>query len=89
MIQPEALSRMFAVPPQEITLQSVQKVVMTLDEKGATAAAATEVAISASVAAPPPPTRPPFEFRADHPFWFALRDRASGTALMMGIVRQP
>jgi len=86
--QPEALSRMFATPPKDPALRSVQKVVMTLDEKGATAAAATGVEVASAALSVAPPN-PPFEFRADRPFWFALRDRASGTVLMMGIVRQP
>jgi serpin B len=87
--QPGALNRMFETPPKDLDLQSIQKVVMKLDEKGAAAAASTEVAISASVAAPVPLPIAPFEFRADHPFWFALRERDSGTVLMTGIVRQP
>lgn len=86
--QPEALDRMFAAPPKDLGLKSIQKVVMKLDEEGATAAAATGTEVSSAAMAVPLPV-PPFEFRADHPFWFALRDRTSGTVLMMGIVRQP
>ncbi|MFT6375809.1 MAG: serine protease inhibitor, partial [bacterium] len=38
-----------------------------------------------SVVQPPPPV----EFHADQPFWFAVRDRATGTLLFTGHVADP
>jgi serpin B len=35
------------------------------------------------------PASPPREFRADHPFLFAIRDTASGLVLFLGRVADP
>jgi len=52
-----------------------------MDEKGTEAAAATGVVIN-EVSAPVP-------FRADHPFFFLLRDKTSGAILFMGRIADP
>jgi serpin B len=61
------------------------KAFVKLDEKGTEAAAATAASM-ARTSAPAPPQR---EFRADHPFLFAIRDRASGLVLFLGRVADP
>jgi serine protease inhibitor len=75
---PDALSG-FLATPQKID-KVIQKVVITLDEKGTEAAAATAVT-SRSLAMPAT-----FSFVADKPFVFALRDETSGQVLMMGYI---
>lgn len=57
------------------------KTFVRMDEKGTEAAAATGVVIS-TVSAPLP-------FRADHPFFFLLRDKTSGAILFMGRIADP
>jgi serpin B len=57
-----------------------------VDEKGTEAAAATAVAMPRAGSAPPAKT---YEFKADRPFLFFLRDRKSGLVLFMGRVADP
>lgn len=63
---------------------AIHKTFLRIDETGTEAAAATGLVVS-TVSAPPPMP----EFRADHPFWFAIRDRESGTMLFMGRMADP
>jgi serpin B len=63
------------------------KAFVKLDEKGTEAAAATAVVMARAGAAPP--SKPPAEFRADHPFLFFLRDVRSGMILFAGRVNDP
>jgi len=61
----------------------LQKAVVTVDEEGTEAAAVTVVEgmiIS---------TDAPFQFRADRPFLFVIRERASGTILFAGVFTEP
>jgi serpin B len=62
------------------------KAFVDVDEKGTEAAAATGVGFK-GVSAPPPPRY--VDFRADHPFVFAIRDRKSGAILFLGRVANP
>jgi serpin B len=55
------------------------KTFIDVNEVGTEAAAATGVVIGITSVPPPPP-----EFRADHPFLFALRDVHSGSLLFFG-----
>ena len=59
----------------------IHEAFVRVDERGAEAAAATAV-IGKRGALPPP-------FRADHPFLFAIRDRATGSLLFLGRVVEP
>ena len=71
-------------PNGRVYLDSVlHKTYLSIDEKGAEAAAVTAAIADAGAAAP---TRPPLVrmFTADSPFWFAIRDNASGTLLFVG-----
>ena len=63
------------------------KAFVKLDEKGTEAAAATAVVMTRAGAAAP--SKPPVEFRADHPFLFVLRHVKSGAILFMGRVSDP
>jgi serpin B len=63
------------------------KAFVKVDEKGTEAAAATAVVMKAAGCAAPPP--PPFEFRADHPFLFFIRDRETGLVVFQGRVADP
>jgi serpin B len=74
-------------PPEPLYIGDVlQKAFISVDEKGAEAAAATVVEMVAGAA--PNPTTPP-EVRVDHPFIFAIRDTQSGTILFLGRVTNP
>jgi serpin B len=60
------------------------KAFIDVNEVGTEAAAATGVVIGVTSVPPPPP-----EFRANHPFLFALRDVHSGSLLFFGRVVEP
>ncbi|MEP7124306.1 MAG: serpin family protein [Byssovorax sp.] len=63
------------------------KAFVKLDEKGTEAAAATAVVMARAGSAAP--SKPPAEFKADHPFLFVLRQVKSGAILFMGRVSDP
>ncbi len=78
---------MAALSNSPLTIGAVpHKVAITVNEGGTTAAAATSIEMPTS-AAPPPIEL--FEFAADKPFMFALRDDKSGMTLMIGYVGDP
>ena len=62
----------------------LHKTFIEVNEEGSKAAAATAVEISDESE-----PLPPFEFIADRPFFFAIRDDRSGSLLFAGILRQP
>jgi serpin B len=64
----------------------VHQALVDVDEKGTEAAAATAVAIAVKAVPPPQQVR---EFRADHPFMFAIRDHHTGSILFLGRVADP
>ena len=64
----------------------VHKAYVEVNEEGTEAAAATGVAI-APTAVPEP--RTPVVFKADHPFFFMIRDKGTGSILFMGRVVDP
>jgi serpin B len=64
----------------------VQKTFVAVDEAGTEAAAATAVSMAAGAA---PMMDKPVEFRADHPFFFCVRDSKSGAVLFTGRVVDP
>src|SRR5262249_25887398 len=66
--------------------EAFHKAFVRVDEKGTEAAAATAAVV---VAGPPPGQIKWVEFKADHPFLFFIRDRASGLILFMGRVSDP
>lgn len=72
-------------PPSLFIGEVFHKGFIRVDEKGTEAAAATAVVMGPGGAPPPPPA----EFKADRPFLFFLRDRASGLVLFMGRVTDP
>lgn len=57
-----------------------------MNEKGTEAAAATAVVVRTESASIEPE---PVNFRADHPFVFAIRDLRSGSFLSLGRVADP
>lgn len=83
-MQQADLSAMLAPTPEgKPFLDTVlQKTYLAIDEKGTEAAAVTAAVVDAGSA----PERPPLvrEFRADSPFWFAIRDNANGEILFVG-----
>jgi serpin B len=64
----------------------LHKAFVAVDEDGTEAAAATAVVMAAGSAMIP---EEPKEFRADHPFVYVIRERASGGILFMGRVVDP
>lgn len=74
-----------ADPRERIAIDQVfHKAFVKVDEKGTEAAAATAVAMFGGGA---PPKM--LDFRADHPFLFAIVDRGTGLVLFMGRVTDP
>jgi serpin B len=63
----------------------VHKAFVEVEEKGTEAAAATGVAMSLTSAV----AAPPVVFRADHPFWFAIRDTRTSSVLFLGRLARP
>jgi serpin B len=64
------------------------KTFIAVDEKGTEAAAATAVAVAASLCSFESP-EPQIEVKVDHPFIFAIQHRASGACLFLGRVVDP
>lgn len=64
----------------------VHKAFVAVDEEGTEAAAATGVVMALRSTAVP---RSPRVFRADHPFLFLIRHKASGAVLFLGRVNDP
>jgi len=61
----------------------LHKAFVAVDEEGTEAAAATAVVVGIK-------SMPMFEeFRADHPFFFLIRENASGSILFLGRVADP
>jgi serpin B len=65
--------------------QVAHKTFVEVNEEGTEAAAVTGVTVRVTSV----PDDPPFEFVADHPFFFLIRDEATGTILFMGSVWEP
>jgi serpin B len=63
----------------------VHKAFIEVEEKGTEAAAATGVVMTRTAAMPMPPVL----FRADHPFFFLIRDSRTGNILFMGRLTKP
>jgi serpin B len=61
------------------------KTFVEVNEEGTEAAAVTGVTVRVTSL----PTDPPFEFIADHPYFFLIRDELTGTILFMGSVWEP
>lgn len=72
------------LPDGSLYLDTVlQKTFIAVDEKGTEAAAVTAAIMEAGAAEPAWPELVR-EFTADAPFWFAIRDNASGEILFVG-----
>src|SRR5436190_16444807 len=65
----------------------IHKAYVDVNEEGTEAAAATAVNMQPTAAAPV--QEEPVVFRADHPFLYAIRHRATGSILFMGRLSQP
>jgi serpin B len=65
----------------------IHQAVVKVDEEGTEAAAATAVVAVGSAA--PLERKPPVEFKADHPFLYAIRDAKTGAILFLGHVVDP
>lgn len=64
----------------------LQKTFVEVNEEGTEAAAATAVMMAGAASAMPPPH---FNFRADHPFLYAITDRETGEILFLGALYDP
>ena len=64
----------------------VHKAYVDVHEKGTEAAAATAVGVMATSM---PRPRPKAVFRADHPFFFLIRDNRTGSILFVGRLTNP
>ncbi len=60
---------------------------VAIDESGTEAAAASAVVMTLTTSVEPPPQN--LEFKADHPFFFVIRDTKKGRILFMGHYRGP
>jgi serpin B len=69
--------------------QVIHKTMLSVDEQGAEAVAATVIAMAGAAAPPPGPPPPPFVFRADRPFGLVLRERFSDAPLFMAYIASP
>ena len=70
----------------DLYIQSaIHKAFVDVNETGTEAAAATGTSVSVTRA----PIDHPTQFRADHPFLFLIRDKATGAVLFMGRVVNP
>ena len=70
--------------------QVAHKTRLIVDEAGTVGAAATAVVAPATACAPPGcGGPPPFEFKADRPFWLLLRETATGAPIFLGYVAAP
>jgi serpin B len=73
--------------PERLMISTVvHKAFVETNEEGSEAAAATGVGMKLAAA---PAPEPPFTFRADHPFLFAIRDTTTGTPLFVGRITNP
>lgn len=61
----------------------IHDAVLSLDEEGTEAAAATGIGVETTA------YHPPVEFHADHPFLFGIRDELTGAILFIGRVSDP
>ena len=64
--------------------KAIHKTYIKVNEEGTQAAAATAVGIGQATAAPAPPV-----FKADHPFFYAIVEKQTGTVLFVVIVNDP
>lgn len=67
----------------------IHKAFVDVSEQGTEAAAATATVMTATAMRAQMPEPPPIVFRADHPFFFFIRDMQSGAILFMGRVANP
>ncbi|XLR24526.1 hypothetical protein S83_052426 [Arachis hypogaea] len=67
----------------------IQKCIIEVNEEGTKAAAATTMHPPAGCAAPRKNKPPPFDFIADHPFLFLIREQYTETVLFVGQVLNP
>lgn len=74
-------------PIDRLYITSVlQKTFVEVNEEGTEAAAATAVTMGVRGAAR---TEPPFDFRADRPFLYAIEDSQTGEILFLGALQEP
>ncbi|MCA6518819.1 MAG: serpin family protein [Pseudanabaena sp. M110S1SP2A07QC] len=63
------------------------KTFVEVNEEGTEAAAATSIEMKVTSASPSEET--PFQMIVDHPFFFAISDRQTGTIIFMGAIKNP
>jgi serpin B len=65
---------------------ALHKAYVDVHEEGTEAAAATGVVVGVTSV---PPPRPKAVFRADHPFFFVIRENGTGSILFLGRLANP
>lgn len=87
LVSPNDLKPLLQRPgSQAIALSTLQRAKIRVDEKGAEAAAVTEMAATPAAAMTP---TPPKVFRFDRPFAFILRDSETQAVILLGKVESP
>ena len=74
-------------PPHQIYATTlVHQAVITVDDKGTEAAAATAMSMAAGAAQP---TEPPLDVTVDRPFFYVVHDTTTGAPLFLGQITDP
>lgn len=64
--------------------KAIHEAVLKVDEEGSEASAFSGIATGIRIGGPPAPL-----FTADHPFFFYIKDKTTGTILFMGRINNP
>jgi len=80
-------SKMSDVP--QMISAVIHKTFISTDEKGTEATASTVVKMMSTAVGPGSTPPPPFQFTADHPFFFTIQNNTDNSIIFMGTVNDP